>query len=83
MGVTPEVTLDVHNDLMAEGKTMLGVIEGDSVPKVFIPQLIDYYRQGQFPFDKLVTFYEFDALEEAFADSKSGKTIKPVVRMNS
>ena len=82
VGVTPEVTLDVHNDLMAEGKTMLGVIEGDSVPKVFIPQLIDYYRQGQFPFDKLVTFYEFDALEEAFADSKSGKTIKPVVRMN-
>ncbi|MCK0745212.1 NAD(P)-dependent alcohol dehydrogenase [Chromohalobacter nigrandesensis] len=83
VGVTPEVTLDVHNDLMAEGKTMMGVIEGDSVPKVFIPQLIEYYRQGQFPFDKLITFYEFDALEDAFSDSKSGKTIKPVVRMNS
>ncbi|MEC8916634.1 MAG: NAD(P)-dependent alcohol dehydrogenase [Pseudomonadota bacterium] len=82
VGVTPEVTLDVHNDLMAEGKTLLGVIEGDSVPKVFIPQLIEYYRRGLFPFDKLIAFYEFEALEEAFSDSRSGKTIKPVVRMH-
>jgi aryl-alcohol dehydrogenase len=82
VGVTPEVTLDVHNDLMAEGKTLVGVIEGDAIPKVFLPQLIEYYQQGQFPFDKLISFYGFDALEEAFADSKSGQTIKPVVRMD-
>src|SRR5690606_19247893 len=30
VGVTPEMNIDVHNDLMAEGKSMIGVIEGDS-----------------------------------------------------
>lgn len=81
VGVTPEMNIDVHNDLMAEGKTMMGVIEGDSVPNVFIPQLVEYYKNGQFPFDKLVKFYDFDAINEAFEDSKTGKTIKPIVKI--
>ena len=81
VGVTPEVTLDVHNDLMAEGKSMIGVIEGDSVPRVFIPQLIAYFKAGQFPFDKLVKFYEFDQIDQAFEDSASGKTIKPILKI--
>ncbi len=81
VGVTPEVTLDIHNDLMAEGKSMIGVIEGDSVPRVFIPQLVAYYKAGQFPFDKLVKFYEFDAINQAFEDSASGVTIKPVLKI--
>lgn len=81
VGITPEMKLDVHNDLMAEGKSMIGVIEGDSVPRVFIPQLIEYYKKGQFPFDKLVGFYEFSEIEKAFEDSKTGKTIKPVLRI--
>ncbi|MRX71259.1 zinc-binding dehydrogenase [Bacillus lacus] len=81
VGVTPEMNIDVHNDLMAEGKTMMGVIEGDAVPNVFIPQLIEYYKAGQFPFDKLVKFYEFDQINEAFEESKAGKAIKPILRI--
>ncbi|MGX9929764.1 NAD(P)-dependent alcohol dehydrogenase [Virgibacillus salarius] len=81
VGVTPEITFDVHNDIMAEGKTIMGVIEGDAIPKVFIPQLVEYYKNGQFPFDKLVKFYEFEQINEAFADSKNGVTIKPIVKM--
>lgn len=80
VGVTPEMKLDVHNDLMAEGKSMIGVIEGDSVPRVFIPQLIEYFNKGQFPFDKLVKFYDFKDLEQAFEDSKNGSTIKPIIK---
>ncbi len=49
---------------------MMGVIEGDSVPNVFIPQLVAYYKNGQFPFDKLVKFYEFNQINEAFEASK-------------
>lgn len=81
VGVTPEMNIDVHNDIMAEGKTMVGVIEGDSVPKVFIPELVDYYKKGQFPFDKLVKFYDFEQINEAFEDSKTGVTIKPVLKI--
>ncbi len=82
VGVTPEMNIDVHNDLMAEGKTMMGVIEGDSVPNVFIPQLVDYYKKGQFPFDKLVKFYNFDEINEAFEDSKKGIAIKPILKIS-
>lgn len=81
VGVTPEMSIDVHNDIMAEGKTMVGVIEGDSVPKVFIPQLVDYFKKGQFPFDKLVKFYDFEQINEAFEDSKTGVTIKPILKI--
>lgn len=83
VGVTGDVTLDVHNDLMAEGKTMVGVIEGDSIPRVFIPQLVAYYKEGRFPFDRLVKFYEFDEIDKAFADSKSGVTVKPILRIGA
>ena len=76
------MNIDVHNDLMAEGKTMMGVIEGDSVPNVFIPQLVDYFKKGQFPFDKLIKFYNFDEINEAFEDSKKGIAIKPILKIS-
>ena len=82
VGITPEMPIDVHNDIMAEGKTMVGVIEGDSVPRVFIPQLISYYKEGRFPFDKLVKFYDFRDINQAFEDSKNGSTIKPILKMS-
>ncbi|MBN6886425.1 aryl-alcohol dehydrogenase [Cytobacillus horneckiae] len=83
VGVTPEMSFDVHNDLMAEGKTMMGVIEGDAVPNVFIPQLVEYYKAGQFPFDKLITFYDFNEINAAFEASKTGEAIKPILRIQS
>jgi aryl-alcohol dehydrogenase len=58
-----------------------GIIEGDSVPEIFIPTLIELYRQGRFPFDRLLRFYSFDALNDAILDSEAGRTIKAVVRM--
>ena len=81
VGVTPEMTIDVHNDLMAEGKSMIGVIEGDSVPRVFIPKLVDFYQAGKFPFDKLIKFYDFAQISQAFDDSASGIAVKPVLRL--
>lgn len=81
VGVTPEMSLDVHNDLMAEGKSMIGVIEGDSVPRVFIPKLVEFYKAGKFPFDKLIRFYEFSDINQAFEDSSSGVTVKPILRL--
>jgi len=81
VGVTPEMSIDVHNDLMAEGKSMIGVIEGDSVPRVFIPQLIEFYKAGKFPFDRLIKFYDFTDINQAFEDSASGVTVKPVLKL--
>ncbi|MFZ0776110.1 MAG: NAD(P)-dependent alcohol dehydrogenase [Xanthobacteraceae bacterium] len=67
--------------LMSPGKTIRGIIQGDSVPNLFIPQLIELHRQGRFPFDRLIKFYSFDDINQAAADSEAGTAIKPVLRM--
>ncbi len=76
-----EVRLDMLN-VMTAGRTLRGIVEGDAVPQTFIPKLIDLYREGRFPFDKLITFYPFAELNAAIRDSENGKVVKAVVRMN-
>jgi aryl-alcohol dehydrogenase len=69
--------------LMAGGRKLVGIIEGESTPDVFIPMMIDFYLQGRFPFDRLVKFYPFDGINEAIHDSNAGRTIKPIVRFSA
>jgi aryl-alcohol dehydrogenase len=76
-----EVTIDVNHILL--NRTVRGFIEGMSVPKVFIPRLIELYRHGHFPFDKLIKFYSLEDINKGVSDSESGVTIKPVLRMAS
>jgi aryl-alcohol dehydrogenase len=66
--------------LMA-GRSLRGIIGGDAIPSEFIPLLIEHWRQGRLPFDRLITEYPFDRIADAFADSEAGATIKPVLRM--
>jgi aryl-alcohol dehydrogenase len=69
------------NAYMQSCKTLVGVVEGDSVPDVLIPQLLDLYMQGRLPFDRLVRFYDFDQINQAAADAQSGAAIKPIIRI--
>ncbi len=64
------------------GRKVTFVLEGSAVPRLFVPQLIGFWRAGQFPFDRMIETYGFDAINSAEADSLSGKTIKPVLVMN-
>ena len=63
------------------GRTVRGVVQGDSRPDQFIPQLVDLFIAGRFPIDRLVTFYDFAEIDRAAADAVDGTTIKPVLRM--
>jgi aryl-alcohol dehydrogenase len=65
--------------LVAFGQTVKGVVEGDSDPAVFIPLLIDLYKQGRFPFDRLIKTYPFNQINEAVQDHHSGKCVKAVL----
>ncbi len=69
-------------DDLPDGRKMLSIIQGSAVPQRFIPELIALYRSGEFPFDRLITYYDFHSINDAIADSRRGDTIKPVVRMN-
>jgi aryl-alcohol dehydrogenase len=63
------------------GRRAVGIIQGDAVPQVFIPELIALYQAGRFPFDRLITYYDFDDINRAILDMKRGDTIKPVLRI--
>ena len=67
--------------LMTAGSKVRGIVEGDSAPDIFIPQLIDLQRQGRFPYDRMLTFYDMEGINQAISDSESGTVVKPIVRM--
>jgi len=62
------------------GKALQGIIQGDAVPQRFIPELISFYRDGRFPFDRLVSFYDLQDIEQAFNDCAAGAVVKAVLR---
>ena len=63
------------------GRRVHNIVEGESIPDVFVPQMIELYRQGRFPFDRLMRFYSFSEINKAVEDAEQGDTIKPVLRM--
>ncbi len=76
-----EITLPLGSLFM--GQRLSGAIEGDAIPKLLIPQLIDLWRAGRFPFDRLLRFYNLENINQAVADSISGETLKPVLRIGA
>lgn len=74
-----ELPISVLNLLV--GRKLRGIIEGNSNPSVFIPLLVDFYMGGRFPFDKLVRFYPFDGIAQAFHDIEEGVTVKPILKI--
>ena len=83
LAVTPPGTeVSINPNLLLGGKSIRGAVEGDADPQVFIPELIERHRAGRFPHDRLVTTYPFSAINEAVADMRAGRVIKPVLVMD-
>ena len=57
------------------------MVQGDSVPKEFIPKLVDLVVEGKFPIEKMITFYDLSDINRAAQESSAASTIKPVLRM--
>jgi aryl-alcohol dehydrogenase len=72
-----EVTFDMNSIMF--GRTVMGIVEGQAVPKNFIPALIDLYRRGRFPIDRITRYYPFDEINRAVSDSESGRVVKAVL----
>jgi aryl-alcohol dehydrogenase len=62
------------------GIDIVNVNDGDANPRLFIPQMLDYHKMGKFPFDKMVSLYDFADINKAVADSSAGRAIKAVCR---
>ncbi|MEU4506696.1 alcohol dehydrogenase catalytic domain-containing protein [Streptomyces sp. NPDC024089] len=79
VGLGPaQVALDVRS-LMMRGLRIRGCVEGDAEPSVLIPELVERYRHGRLPLDRLVTTYALADFDRAVADQRAGLTLKPVL----
>lgn len=76
-GLENEITIDQGHLLV--GRRLSGVVEGDADPQSFIPELIAMYREGKFPFDRLVKTFPLSEINAAIHASETGEVIKPVV----
>jgi aryl-alcohol dehydrogenase len=72
-----DVTFDFLS--MIGGRTITGVMEGDSTPSEFIPYLAALNAEGRFPFDELITTFPLEEINAAEAASADGSVVKPVL----
>lgn len=72
---------EIGKDVLGSYRTIIGCCEGDSNPKVFIPRLIQLYKTGRFPLEKIVTTYPFEEINRARDDFNAHKVMKAVVRI--
>ena len=61
------------------GRRLVGIIEGDAVPRLMIPQLINLWQQGRLPFDRLIRTYPLSEVNEAERAAQAGEVVKPVL----
>jgi len=64
---------------ISQGLKLVGITEGNADPATFIPEMVDLYRQGRFPFDRMCKTYPLDQINEAVAEHAAGKCVKAVL----
>ncbi len=58
------------------------IVLGSGMPNTFLPNILEWNRQGRFPYDRLIKTYDFSEINKAFEDSHTGRSIKPVLLMS-
>lgn len=81
VSVTGELEMKIKPEpmIMNPSRTFAGIVEGGSNPQIFIPKLVQYYKEGRLPIDKMTKYYKFEDIQKAFDDSHSGAVIKPIL----
>jgi aryl-alcohol dehydrogenase len=67
--------------MLAGGRGLKGILGGSAAPRTFIPRLIEAWRQGRFPIERLIARYPFADFEQAWHDCESAAVVKPVLVM--
>jgi aryl-alcohol dehydrogenase len=75
-----QLTLDHMTTLW--GKRVVGILGGEGRSDTLIPALVELNRQGRFPYERLVTRFPLDQVNEALAASSAGEVLKPVLTMS-
>ena len=80
---SPEDNLTFNESaMMGGGRTVMGILGGDSDVGPFLKELLDYHVKGQFPFEKLIGYFDFSQINEAIEASEDGSVVKPVLKIS-
>lgn len=79
IGAGPSADLVLDWRTVLNGRTVTGIIAGNSVPEVFLPKLVEFYRSGRFAADELIEYFPFDEINSALEASAKGAVVKPVL----
>lgn len=77
----PGGTLSIDQRSLTSGRTLRYIVEGNAVPQVFVPTLIDLWRSGRFPVDRLIRTFPLSHINGAEQASTTGEVVKPVISM--
>lgn len=81
IGVPPieaELTIPIYQ-LLAENKALECIYLGDTTGQEWVPKMIQWWKEGKFPIEKLIKFYPVKDAHEALHGMESGVAIKPVL----
>ena len=69
-------------EIFKRAANLKGIIQGSSIPRKFLIELLELNKKGLMPFDKMTKTYDFTDINKAVHDTKSGKTIKSVLKIS-
>jgi aryl-alcohol dehydrogenase len=65
--------------MLSKGNRIQFIMGGSVIPRVFLPKMIQWYKQGRFPIDRLVKTFPFEQINEAFHAAHTGEAVKPIL----
>ncbi len=71
----PANPIELDQTPLLYGRSLQGCIEGEAIPQRFIPELVEHYRAGRLPVDRLVRTYAFDQIGRGVSEG----AVKPVL----
>lgn len=71
-----DISMPAH---MNSGKQLIGCVQGNAVPQEYILKMIEWFKAGDLPLQKLVTFYEVSRFQQAIEDMRTGNATKPIL----
>jgi len=79
----PQDTLSFNESaFMGGGRTVKGILGGDSDGGEFLVSLLRHHAEGRFPFERLIRYFPFSQINEAIHASETGEVVKPVLLMD-
>lgn len=81
IGIGPSETMEFEWRSVLNGRTITGIIGGSSLPQLFLPKLLELFTRGDFPVDRMITYFPFEQINDAVAAVRNGSVAKAVLKL--